>query len=185
MIKTIIAPRLNQNSRRDILPNTPPAAHIAKIIHQTYPRKDLPPQLQKNVERIRELNPDWEHRLYDDSEILEFIHREYGPVIAAYFQRISPRYGAARADLFRYLAIYRFGGAYFDIKSLPSKPLSKVIRDDDSYLVSYWNEKYPGGISSLKKQLQSEGHKIVRRGKRYFVADFERALVTLSGSTPA
>ena len=39
------------------------------------------------------------------------------------------------------------------------------------------NPKYPGGISALKRKLQSEGHGVVQRGRRYFVADFEKALV--------
>jgi hypothetical protein len=40
------------------------------------------------------------------------------------------------------------------------------------------NGKYPGGIPALKKRLQSEGHKIVRRGKNFFVEDFEQSLFT-------
>ncbi len=39
------------------------------------------------------------------------------------------------------------------------------------------NEKYPGGIPQLKKRLAAEGHKIVKKGKRYLVADFEKVLV--------
>jgi len=39
------------------------------------------------------------------------------------------------------------------------------------------NPKYPGGVAALKRQLQSEGHKVVQRGKRYLVADFEKSLV--------
>ena len=39
------------------------------------------------------------------------------------------------------------------------------------------NPKYPGGIVALKRRLQSEGHKVVHRGKRFLVADFEKALV--------
>ena len=38
------------------------------------------------------------------------------------------------------------------------------------------NEKYPGGVQGLKKRLQAEGHKVVRRGKNFFVDDFQRAL---------
>ena len=38
------------------------------------------------------------------------------------------------------------------------------------------NEKYPGGIPGLKKRLTAEGHKVFKRGKRYFVADFEKSL---------
>jgi hypothetical protein len=38
------------------------------------------------------------------------------------------------------------------------------------------NEKYPGGVLELKKRLQAEGHKVVRRGKNFFVEDFQRSL---------
>jgi alkylated DNA nucleotide flippase Atl1 len=37
------------------------------------------------------------------------------------------------------------------------------------------NEKYPGG--SQKRLLEKEGHRVVRKGKRWVVRDFERALV--------
>jgi hypothetical protein len=39
------------------------------------------------------------------------------------------------------------------------------------------NEKYPGGVDVQKKLLQKEGHKIVKKGKKYLVVDFERHLV--------
>ena len=35
------------------------------------------------------------------------------------------------------------------------------------------NPKYPGGIDGLKRRLSAEGHRIIRRGKRFFVADYE------------
>ena len=38
------------------------------------------------------------------------------------------------------------------------------------------NPKYPGGILNLRARLKAEGHRVVTKGKRYFVADFERAL---------
>lgn len=38
------------------------------------------------------------------------------------------------------------------------------------------NEKYPGGAEAQKKLLEKEGHKVVQRGKRYVVLDYENAL---------
>ena len=38
------------------------------------------------------------------------------------------------------------------------------------------NQKYPGGVLALKRRLQAEGHKVVRRGKNFFVKDFQRSL---------
>lgn len=43
------------------------------------------------------------------------------------------------------------------------------------------NPKYPGGIPALSQLLQTEGHKIVRRGKRYFVGGFQERLVVPAG----
>jgi len=42
------------------------------------------------------------------------------------------------------------------------------------------NPKYPGGIKNLRGRLAAEGHRIVKKGSRYFVADYERALIELS-----
>ena len=41
------------------------------------------------------------------------------------------------------------------------------------------NEKYPGGIINQKKLLEKEGHKIVQKGKKYVVIDYQKALVNI------
>jgi len=38
------------------------------------------------------------------------------------------------------------------------------------------NPKYPGGAEGLAGRLRGEGHKIVRKGRRLLVADFEKRL---------
>jgi hypothetical protein len=40
------------------------------------------------------------------------------------------------------------------------------------------NQKYPGGVDAIAKRLRSEGHKIVSKGKRILVADFDKKLFT-------
>jgi hypothetical protein len=39
------------------------------------------------------------------------------------------------------------------------------------------NPKYPGGVKELRARLAAEGHKVVQRGKQFFVEDYERAVV--------
>jgi len=39
------------------------------------------------------------------------------------------------------------------------------------------NPKYPGGVANLRRRLADEGHIVVQRGKKFFVLDYERALV--------
>lgn len=44
------------------------------------------------------------------------------------------------------------------------------------------NEKYPGGIELQRERLESEGHTVIRKGRkklRYFVKDYEKALFEL------
>lgn len=44
------------------------------------------------------------------------------------------------------------------------------------------NDKYPGGIQAQREKLESEGHRILQRGRsklRYFVKDYELALYAL------
>jgi len=55
-----------------------------------------------------------------------------------------------------------------------------------SRITPYWrtlkaggelNAKYPGGVRNLRARLAAEGHRVVKRGNRYFVADHERVLI--------
>ncbi len=41
------------------------------------------------------------------------------------------------------------------------------------------NEKYPGGVEAQKKLLEIEGHRVIKKGKRYVVENYERYLVKL------
>ncbi len=38
------------------------------------------------------------------------------------------------------------------------------------------NPKYPGGVEAAAKRLRAEGHEIVKKGKRVFMAAYEKAL---------
>jgi hypothetical protein len=39
------------------------------------------------------------------------------------------------------------------------------------------NEKYPGGAEGQKKLLEKEGYKIIKKGKKYFVENYEKYLM--------
>ena len=41
------------------------------------------------------------------------------------------------------------------------------------------NEKYPGGIQAQKKLLKAEGHRVIPKGKKRVVVDFEKHLTKL------
>lgn len=64
----------------------------------------------------------------------------------------------------------------------------EIAKEDKPAATPYWrtlktggeiNHKYPGGIQAQKKVLVKEGHKIIQKGKKYIVANFEKNLVKL------
>jgi mannosyltransferase OCH1-like enzyme len=121
---------------------------IPRILHQTFPTSVLPEVLAQGVARLKAMNAGWDYRFYDDGEALAFIERKFGKRVLAAYHSINPVYGAARADLFRYLVMYKHGGVYLDIKSSVSRPLDETLRPDDSYLLAHWpnrpGDPYPG-----------------------------------------
>jgi mannosyltransferase OCH1-like enzyme len=116
---------------------------IPKIIHQTHSgRNALPEEITANIAKIRELNPGWEYRLYDDGEIFRFIKSRYGERLHRAARKINPKYGVVLADLFRYLVVYLEGGVYLDIKSSMTAALDDFLKPDDCYLLSQWRNKF-------------------------------------------
>lgn len=113
---------------------------IPKLIHQTLKsRKLLSAPYIHNLERMRIINPGWTISVYEDEECLEFIRMHFDMDMLRTYCAINPRYGAARADLFRYLLLYQCGGVYLDIKSSATRPLENVLQPLDQYLLAHWD----------------------------------------------
>jgi mannosyltransferase OCH1-like enzyme len=153
-----------------------PLKYIPKKIFQLIENKNqIHAEFIDNIEYIKSKNPDWTYTLLDDDDILEYINRHYSPEILEYYNRINPRYGAARADFFRYLLMYREGGVYLDIKSAPEFPLDNIIHADDEYIIS------EGIFSKLYKWLGYPGeyqqwHIICRPEHPYLKAVIDRVI---------
>jgi inositol phosphorylceramide mannosyltransferase catalytic subunit len=135
--------------------------NIPRIIHQTLPDKvNLAPGVADNVARLKGMNPDWHHVLYDDQDIQSFVRDHYDAGVLDTLNSINPLYGAARADLFRYLLMFKLGGVYLDIKSSCNAPFDTLIRPDDVMLLARWNnqpgEKFHGWGAHVDDGVNSE-----------------------------
>ena len=100
------------------------AEKIPRRIIQTAKSRDLPLLARATTVNLRLLNPDFEYLFFDDTQVEEFIDGEfpqYRPVIDSFPVRIQ------RYDLFRYLAIFRLGGFYFDTDVLLASPLKNLL----------------------------------------------------------
>jgi inositol phosphorylceramide mannosyltransferase catalytic subunit len=173
------------------LPESCLGAAIPRIIHQIFfPAGTMPAVLEQNLVKIKSLNPGWEHRLYDDADMVEFIRSSYGPRVLAQYDRINPKYGAARADLFRYLLMYRVGGVYLDIKSTLRKPLDEALLPEDVYVLSPWTGAQFKGWGNYRmlrpfggKELQ-QWHIIAAAGHPFLRAVIARVLYHLETYNP-
>jgi inositol phosphorylceramide mannosyltransferase catalytic subunit len=179
----------------DLLPRVQPQSHIRRCIHQIFfsdRRVALPPELERNVDHIRRLNPDWEYRLYGAEDMVAFIRDHYDERVLQYLECINPVFGAARADLFRYLLLYQSGGVYLDVKSSLRRPLNEVLRADDCYLLSRWRNK-PGEefegwglhpeIGDTDGEFQ-QWHIVAAAGHPFLRAAIERVLRNLRRYSP-
>jgi hypothetical protein len=177
-------------------PNGPPGSAaflIPKIIHQVFFPGPPPPVILDNVRKIRALNPGWDYRLYDEADMAEFIRTNYGPEVLASYHRINRKYGAARADFFRYLLMYKLGGVYLDVKSSLGRPLEEVLRNDDVYLLSRWRnaegEAFEGwGRHDQLKQIGGnefqQWHIIAVPGHPYLQAVIQKVLHNIEVYNP-
>lgn len=107
---------------------------IPTNIFQTFKSKKLPLVTRWHIWNIQRQNPEYQYFLYDDADIEKFLKAEFPPEYFAAYDRLT--IGAAKADFFRYAILYKRGGVYLDIDSGISRPLRKLIREDDKALLS-------------------------------------------------
>ncbi|SER56962.1 Glycosyltransferase sugar-binding region containing DXD motif-containing protein [Rhizobium sp. NFR03] len=139
-----VAPRLGLSIKFLTIPKSVEyIGKIPKIINQVFLSHpfsdDLPEALRENISSLKESNPSFSHRLWTNEAVLEAIKDWFGFEVLSAFLRINPRYGAARADFFRYALMYHSGGVYLDLKS-HAAGLDQLIRADDEYIISTWSE---------------------------------------------
>jgi hypothetical protein len=114
--KTIFVPH---SSQRDPMPY-----RIPKRIIQTGKHAEQSLRNRAMMSNIRLLNPDFEYLFFDDERVDIFFKQEF-PQYRAVFD--SFRFPIQRYDFFRYLAVYRYGGFYFDLDVLLASGLSGFL----------------------------------------------------------
>lgn len=97
---------------------------IPKLIHQTWKSKALSEPLKSYCGSWKQFNPDYEYRFYDDADCLRLVRTEF-PRLAGLYESLP--LSILRADLFRYLAVYHFGGLYADVDMECLQPLSRLL----------------------------------------------------------
>lgn len=97
---------------------------IPKRLIQTGKSSDLPLLDKAAATTLQLLNPDFEYLFFDDAQVERFIDEHFPlhrPVFDGFPFRIQ------RYDFFRYLAIYHYGGFYFDLDVFLAKGLHDLL----------------------------------------------------------
>lgn len=114
------------------------------LIHIVPSHEGLSDEFRHNLHELAQANPQWRQTVFSDEEAERFVAQHYGARYTDALARIDPAYGPARSDLMRYLIMYKLGGVYLDTKSGLDRPLSQIVREDDQFIVSQW-QNGPGG----------------------------------------
>ena len=98
---------------------------IPKIIWQTMKTSVVPKIMKDYSNSWIEQNPEYEYRFFDDNDIHQFIANDFPEYISVY-RKI--KHGAVKADFWRYLILYKYGGVYADMDCRCNVSLRKWIQ---------------------------------------------------------
>jgi hypothetical protein len=137
---------------------------IPNTVYQTWKRPILPLLLALEVKRFRRTNSDYSFSFFDDRRMEDYMSSHYSghPILKVF---LDVRIPVVRADIWRYCILYREGGVYCDIKSAMKVPLSQVLQDDFSELISFeglqWKDLlHPGPYADPDIFLPAPPHEI-------------------------
>lgn len=80
----------------------------------TWHTKDLPQNMNTSVRRLKQSNPEFNFRLYDEEDCKVFIKNNFEEDVLLAYNKLIP--SSFKSDLWRYCILYIYGGIYVDIK---------------------------------------------------------------------
>jgi len=111
---------------------------IPRIIWQTMKTNKVPVFMKNYANSWIDLNPEYEYRFHDDEDILNFLETDFPDFLEGYKKL---KFGASKADLWRYLIIYKFGGIYADIDCKCISPLKQWVKQESAFVTQLGTNK--------------------------------------------
>lgn len=135
---------------------------ISKIIWQTYSQswEEMPDYIKVDALGWKDMNPTWDYRFYDEKARKQFILDHY-PEWYHHYEKISIPF--IRADFWRYLALYEYGGLYCDLDTYCVEPLDNwidlnsdmVVMDSQDPTYGYAIETFALFVSPKSKHMKA------------------------------
>ena len=100
--------------------------------------------LSANINELKSFNPEWEVIVQDCDQQREMI-KAYDDSILHVYDLINPTLYAARADIWRYVVLYMYGGMYIDVDVKIRMNLNEILEGfNDSLVLAMEDVSYRG-----------------------------------------
>lgn len=106
---------------------------IPKVVYYTHENIETVKKFERQIQYSKSKNKKYKFIFFDDNDRIKFIKKEF-PEFYNFYKRINEGYGAAKADIFRVLILYKYGGIYIDCKT--------TIDDMDELFLKYPNKNF-------------------------------------------
>lgn len=147
---------------------------IPKIIYRTSPFKfdEIPEVILESYKKDLEKSPEYCMFYFDDFDCQCFIEENYGIDYLSLYNKLIPT--AFKADLFRYLLLYKHGGVWMDFSMSLNTPLSKIISNFKQVYVR--DRIYAIGNSWINKVAIYQGFLCTIKGTEVLRLTIEKCL---------
>lgn len=110
---------------------------IPRILFQTSPE----PQPEYVLKMLEIRAPTWTYKHFTDREIVRYFIEHPEPEFPFIVHRFHQmRFGAHKADLFRYYFLYQNGGVFLDSDAMIERPLDQIVLDYELFSVKSYIE---------------------------------------------
>ena len=129
-----------------------PTELIPRQVFQTWKTEYIDEGHYLNLKSYQEENRDYKFFFFDDDDMDEYMVRAWGHhPISSVFKRT--RVGAAKADIWRYCLLYDLGGIYLDIDASFKVPLSQIMGEANSEIISFESNQIAMDRARYGKQI--------------------------------
>jgi mannosyltransferase OCH1-like enzyme len=131
---------------------------IPKIIIQTWKTKEIPAKYKNDISSLRKHNSDFKFMFFSDEDIEIFLQKNYPEYYDTY---VKLPVKIQKIDYFRYVAIYHYGGFYFDLDVTGLYPIKELIKYDCVFPVDQNIQKYKCDDDRFKNYCKENMTKIL------------------------
>jgi len=134
---------------------------IENNIFQTHKDKSIIKMgIDESYKKLRKQNPEFNYYFFSDEDMDDYMNNIPDKELSEAYKRVKHR--VAKSDIWRIAILYEKGGVYVDMDSVPTIPLSKLIKPDDEFIKGVeWT--VPDGPDPQHIIFSRSGHPVLER----------------------